>query len=116
MILVVDNYDSFTFNLVQALEAAGAVVRVYLGRAEATQLAHSEIPACLPQGLSCPASLPFEVDVSVPVVVPGQVYTIAYYENFPRLTGSVPPGCRAYVLLNGSGQRCERTLNAIVAG
>ena len=28
MILMIDNYDSFTFNLVQALEATGAAVRV----------------------------------------------------------------------------------------
>jgi anthranilate synthase/aminodeoxychorismate synthase-like glutamine amidotransferase len=43
MILVVDNYDSFTFNLVQALEAAGAQVRVVrndaVGREEIDALA-----------------------------------------------------------------------------
>jgi para-aminobenzoate synthetase component 2 len=46
MILVVDNYDSFTFNLVQALEAAGATVRVVrndaIDRAGIEQLAGDE--------------------------------------------------------------------------
>jgi hypothetical protein len=94
------------------------VLSIYLGRAEATQLAHSDIPACpAPSLLSCAAALPYDLDVSIPVAVPGLVYTIAYYENFPGLNGSfVPPGCRVYVLLSGSGQRCERTLNVTVAG
>ena len=43
MILMVDNYDSFTFNLVQALQAAGAEVRVVrndaITRAEVEALA-----------------------------------------------------------------------------
>jgi len=46
MILVIDNYDSFTFNLVQALEAAGAEVRVVrndaLGRDEVEALARDD--------------------------------------------------------------------------
>ena len=43
MILVIDNYDSFTFNLVQALQAAGADVRVVrndaINRSELDELA-----------------------------------------------------------------------------
>jgi anthranilate synthase/aminodeoxychorismate synthase-like glutamine amidotransferase len=46
MILVIDNYDSFTFNLVQALEAAGAEVRVVrndaIDRSEIEALASDE--------------------------------------------------------------------------
>jgi anthranilate synthase/aminodeoxychorismate synthase-like glutamine amidotransferase len=46
MILVIDNYDSFTFNLVQALEAAGATVKVVrndaIDRAEIETLAADE--------------------------------------------------------------------------
>ncbi len=40
MILMIDNYDSFTFNLVQALQAAGADVRVV--RNDATSAAQIE--------------------------------------------------------------------------
>jgi anthranilate synthase/aminodeoxychorismate synthase-like glutamine amidotransferase len=46
MILVIDNYDSFTFNLVQALEAAGATVKVMrndaIDRSEIEALASDE--------------------------------------------------------------------------
>lgn len=47
MILVIDNYDSFTFNLVQALEAAGAEVSVY--RNDAIDRAGVEALAADPQ-------------------------------------------------------------------
>ena len=41
MILVIDNYDSFTFNLVQALQAAGAEVEVIRNdRIDEDELAH----------------------------------------------------------------------------
>jgi anthranilate synthase/aminodeoxychorismate synthase-like glutamine amidotransferase len=46
MILVIDNYDSFTFNLVQALEAAGADVTVV--RNDAIDIGAVEAMACDP--------------------------------------------------------------------
>ena len=46
MILVIDNYDSFTFNLVQALQAAGADIRVV--RNDAIDLAGLEALASDP--------------------------------------------------------------------
>ena len=54
MILVVDNYDSFTFNLVQALQAAGADVRVV--RNDAIDRAGVEALADDPDGATCAAS------------------------------------------------------------
>ncbi len=48
MILVIDNYDSFTFNLVQALQAAGAEVRVV--RNDAIDRAGIEALAADPAG------------------------------------------------------------------
>ena len=52
MILVVDNYDSFTFNLVQALQAAGADVRVIRNDAidRAGVEAHGRRPRAAPAG------------------------------------------------------------------
>jgi para-aminobenzoate synthetase component II len=46
MILVIDNYDSFTFNLVQALSAAGASVRVVRN----DELARADLDALLADG------------------------------------------------------------------
>src|SRR6185436_1971245 len=53
MILVVDNYDSFTFNLVQALQAAGADVRVFRNDAidRAGLEALADDPACDLRGI-----------------------------------------------------------------
>jgi anthranilate synthase component 2 len=48
MILMIDNYDSFTFNLVQALQAAGAQVTVL--RNDAVDRAGIEAMAADPAG------------------------------------------------------------------
>lgn len=66
MILVIDNYDSFTFNLVQTLEGLGAVVRVF--RNDEIQL--TEIEAMKPYAavLSPGPCRPSEAGICVDMV------------------------------------------------
>ena len=72
MILVIDNYDSFTYNLVQALQAAGAAVRVV--RNDAIDLAGlaalADDPAAELRGIviSPGPSDPAHAGVSIPAV------------------------------------------------
>ena len=54
MILVIDNYDSFTFNLVQALQAAGAEVHVVRNDAIDSRRRSPRWPTTRPR--SCAAS------------------------------------------------------------
>jgi anthranilate synthase/aminodeoxychorismate synthase-like glutamine amidotransferase len=72
MILVVDNYDSFTFNLVQALEAAGAEVRVVrndaLGREAIEALAADPIARLRGIVISPGPGSPSDAGVSVEAI------------------------------------------------
>ena len=72
MILVIDNYDSFTFNLVQALMAAGADVRVVrndaIDRAGLEQLASDEEAALRGIVISPGPGDPDDAGVSVDAV------------------------------------------------
>jgi len=47
MILLIDNYDSFTYNLVQALEGMGQEVRVYRNDQITVHRLEAERPLCL---------------------------------------------------------------------
>ncbi len=66
MILVVDNYDSFTYNLVQYLAQAGAVVRVHRNDA----LGVDDIVALDPEGIliSPGPGTPDQAGISLPIV------------------------------------------------
>ena len=66
MILVVDNYDSFTYNLVQYLAQAGAVVRVHRNDA----LGIDDIVALDPEGIliSPGPGTPDQAGISLPIV------------------------------------------------
>ena len=66
MILVVDNYDSFTFNLVQALQSLGAEVEVQRN----DELSVEDVRALAPEavGLSPGPCTPSEAGISVPLI------------------------------------------------
>jgi anthranilate synthase component 2 len=66
LILLIDNYDSFTWNLVQALWTLGQVVRVV----ENDRITTDEIAALAPKGIviSPGPCTPKEAGVSVPVI------------------------------------------------
>ncbi len=66
MILVVDNYDSFTFNLVQALQSLGAEVEVQRN----DELSVEDVRAMAPEAvvLSPGPCTPAEAGISVPLV------------------------------------------------
>jgi anthranilate synthase/aminodeoxychorismate synthase-like glutamine amidotransferase len=72
MILVIDNYDSFTFNLVQALQAAGADVRVVrndaVTRADVEAIAADPVQALRGIVISPGPGDPDHAGVSVDVV------------------------------------------------
>jgi anthranilate synthase/aminodeoxychorismate synthase-like glutamine amidotransferase len=66
VILVVDNYDSFTFNLVQALQSLGAEVEVHRN----DELSVDDVRAMAPEAvvLSPGPCTPVEAGISVPLV------------------------------------------------
>ena len=66
MILVVDNYDSFTFNLVQALQSLGAEVEVQRN----DELSVEDVRALAPEAvvLSPGPCTPSEAGISVPLI------------------------------------------------
>src|SRR5678815_4706726 len=66
VILVVDNYDSFTFNLVQALQSLGAEVEVHRN----DELSVEDVRAMKPDALvlSPGPCTPSEAGISVPLI------------------------------------------------